>query len=63
MDISSTQCKRVAKIIRLREYFGCMDSPQIDEWNPATDEQLNFELMTDAEVTAYLEKQTVRLAL
>ena len=53
---SSTQQKRVAKIERLRKYFGGVDSPRIYEWNPATDEPLDFAAMADSELAAYLKR-------
>ncbi len=54
--ISPTQRKRLAKIERLRKYFGGVDSPRIYEWDPATDEPLNFAAMNDGDIAAYLKR-------
>jgi hypothetical protein len=56
VDISPTQQKRVNKIARLRQYFQGVDSPEIYEWTPATDEQLDFAQMTDDQIAAYLKR-------
>lgn len=52
---SPTQRKRLLKIERLRRYFAGVDSPVIYDWDPATDEQLDFAAMSDAEIAAYLK--------
>lgn len=44
------------KIERLRKYFGGVDSPRIYEWDPATDEPLNFAAMNDGDIAAYLKR-------
>lgn len=54
ISISKAQEKRVEKIARLREYFKA-DTPEIYEWS-SSDEQLDFALMADPEIAAYLRK-------
>lgn len=53
--MSETQQKRVEKIKRLRRYFKT-DSPEIYEWNPVTDETIDFKSMSDPEISQYLER-------
>lgn len=55
LEISETQKKRVAKIARLRQFFGSDTRVEIHEW-VSGDGELDFAKMTDGEVEEYLKK-------
>jgi hypothetical protein len=56
VEISETQRKRVAKVERLRKYFGT-DRPEIYEWTPM-DEKLEFATMSDVDLAKYLSESS-----
>lgn len=56
ITMSVGQQKRLEKIARLREYFDPGDRPEIYEWS-VEDEKLDFKLMTNQEIEAYLRSK------
>ena len=59
IDMSPTQQKRNAKTKRLFQFYRA-DRPEVHEWS-IEDEALDCASMSDAEVSAYLERQGKKL--
>ena len=55
MMSEDSQRRRAEKIARMSDYFGNVRY-EVYEWNSYRDESLDFKSMTNAEVSAYLER-------